>query len=271
MNIRNIIIHCHLFKNAGSTFDYSLSKSFKSGFLDYREDSKIIENPEYFYNKFFFENKNVKAFSSHHIRFPITTLENINLIPFIILRHPIERAMSVYNFERVQRAKTPGAIHAKQYDFNDYVKWRMSKSTPPVISNFQTRFLISKFSQSNNLTDEDYAAAEHNLINNLHAGIVDKYNLSMVYFEEILKPLFPNLDLSYIKKNVNNKSMLSQEENIDQVLSRMSFDVGKKFIENNVYDLRLYYTAKTLLFKNSNLISNTEHKLNDLKNRCLQR
>ena len=36
--MRHIILHGHIFKNAGTTFDWSLQKNFGKNFLDHRKD-----------------------------------------------------------------------------------------------------------------------------------------------------------------------------------------------------------------------------------------
>ena len=37
--MRNVILHYHLFKNAGSTLDWSLQRQFGAGFVDHRDDA----------------------------------------------------------------------------------------------------------------------------------------------------------------------------------------------------------------------------------------
>ena len=36
---RHVLIHAHLFKNAGTTFDFSLQRSFGEQFVDHRDDA----------------------------------------------------------------------------------------------------------------------------------------------------------------------------------------------------------------------------------------
>ena len=42
---RKVIIHKHLFKNAGTTFDWSLHKNFGNDFCDHRDD--VIKKNSY--------------------------------------------------------------------------------------------------------------------------------------------------------------------------------------------------------------------------------
>ena len=41
--MRHILLHGHIFKNAGTTFDWSLERSFGEAFLDHREDKVMRE------------------------------------------------------------------------------------------------------------------------------------------------------------------------------------------------------------------------------------
>jgi len=58
-----------------------------------------------------------------------------------MLRHPIERIRSVYDFERKQRGRTPGSRAAKSKSFRDYVAWRMTPAVAHTIRNYQTLYL----------------------------------------------------------------------------------------------------------------------------------
>ena len=42
----NILLHGHMFKNAGSTLDWSLRQNFGADFLDHRDDEYLRDNPE---------------------------------------------------------------------------------------------------------------------------------------------------------------------------------------------------------------------------------
>lgn len=43
MGKRDIILHSHIFKNAGTTFDYSLEKNFGKNFIDHRDDIELYK------------------------------------------------------------------------------------------------------------------------------------------------------------------------------------------------------------------------------------
>ena len=41
--MRHVILHGHIFKNAGTSFDWSLERSFGEAFVDHREDKLMRE------------------------------------------------------------------------------------------------------------------------------------------------------------------------------------------------------------------------------------
>ena len=190
---RNVIVHVHIFKNAGSTFDSSLLANFGDDFLDHRKD-ELIRNDKDFLQKYLKENDNIKAFSSHSVYHKPEDFDDVNLHAVYFLRHPIERFRSVYSFEKKQPVEaSTGARMAKVLDFKEYVEWRMKDDVPATIRNLQTIFLAGQGANHKKSIKDLYEFAFKNLINSSLVGVVDRYDESMVVFEEHLKQfLFKN-------------------------------------------------------------------------------
>ena len=190
MEQRTIIIHCHIFKNAGTTFDWSLRKNFGNDFVDHRDDEKMRSGPEYLKN-YLLEHKNIKALSSHWIQFPLPEITNCTLLPAIILRHPIDRVGSVYLFEKKQKSQTIGAQKAKELLFKEFVQWQL-KMPFGNMKNFQLHSLLNrevKFTRE--LNEQNYKMAFERAKTTPLLGIVERYDESMVLFENSLSVLAP--------------------------------------------------------------------------------
>ena len=86
MNKRNVIIHAHIFKNAGTTFDHSLRGNFKDSFIDHREDDLVRNDPDFF-EGYLNQNKHVNAFSSHSVYHKPIGLKNTDLHVIHFFRH----------------------------------------------------------------------------------------------------------------------------------------------------------------------------------------
>ena len=266
---RNVIVHVHIFKNAGSSLDGALERNFKDAFVDHREDHLIRTNEE-FLKEYLQKHENIQAFSSHSVYFKPRSFNNVNLYPIYMLRHPIERIKSVYNFEKKQPATDSlGAKMAKEFNFEEYVAWRMQDDVLPTIRNLQTVFLAGANHHTNHL-DKKFGLAMETLSNSPLVGVVDRYDESMIVFEEYLRKIFPNIDLSYIRKNVTETNRkASVIEKVDAFFNNFDESMQEKIKQKNEYDLKLYTKANQLLDEKISKIEDFAQKLINFKKRCI--
>ncbi|HIQ28625.1 MAG TPA: hypothetical protein EYH42_09025, partial [Sulfurovum sp.] len=265
---KNIIVHVHIFKNAGSSFDDTLLANFKNDFVDHREDH-LIRNDKNFLTNYLKKNDHVQAFSSHSIFHKPKNFADIQLHTAYFLRHPVERIKSAYSFEKKQPAKDSlGAKKAKELNFQEYVAWRMQDDVPATIRNLQTIFLAGDGPHPKHM-EKKFELALKNLNDSPLIGIVDRYDESMVVFEEYLKQFFPKIDLAYIRKNITDTNITaSVEEKVDSILKQFDEPLQKLVKEKNAFDLELYEKANILLDEKIEKINDFEKKLQDFKARC---
>ena len=186
-----MILHAHLFKNAGTTLDWSLARSFGEQFLAHTEDDAIRHNPAAL-AALVQHQATLQALSSHWLPLPLTEGVAAANRLVLLLRHPIIRAQSVYLFERRQTGDHgPSSDAAKRMDFASFVRWRLEPGRGPVINNFQTRYLSGAFGRD---CDEQSLRVARATLQEAHAGIVERYNDSMILFESELGDEFPRLD-----------------------------------------------------------------------------
>ena len=117
--MRNIILHYHLFKNAGSSIDAILKNNFKDKWVT-REFEGMVDNSKEV-TQWIQNHPDSIAFSSHTMNGPIPKIDDVNIISIAMIRNPIDRIISAYNFERQQKATTWGAQLAKNATFEEYV------------------------------------------------------------------------------------------------------------------------------------------------------
>lgn len=267
MQPRVVIVHCHIFKNAGSSFDWSLHRQFQNNFIDHRDDQAMINQSDYLKN-FLLRKQNISALSSHHIRLPLPSIEGCRLMAATFLRHPIDRVASVYRFERKQRADTPGAINAKKLAFRDYILWRMRPDVGGTIRNHQTRYCSGNL--GSRLTEGHFAKAVEHIEKNLLLGIVERYDESMVIFEEILRPHFQAIDLSFIRQNVSLEKKDEIKNRVKRTFGEIGSDAADQLKRNNELDQCLYSSAMALLESRIAEIGDFSKKLENSKERCLR-
>ena len=264
-NARPVIVHCHLFKNAGSTLDWSLHRQFGSGFIDHRDDDSMRRGAAYL-KPYLETHREVSAISSHHIRFPLPVSDKLHLLPLISLRHPIDRARSVYDFERRQEANTPGAIQAKKLSFADYVRWRMQPDVAPTIRNFHCSFCTSNFDSM--IGEPAYLESLAMLIKTPLLVIVERYDESMVLIEQLLGDHFPGIDLSYLRQNETFGREVELMERIDSVFEQLGPELTVEFREKNHWDMRLYENALAIHGERLGALGNLNKLMADFQARC---
>ncbi len=83
--MRVVIAHGHIFKNAGTTFDWSLQRNFGDGFLDHRDDKKMRERGASHLLELVREQPGLQALSSHCLCRPLPEADGIHFEPVYLL------------------------------------------------------------------------------------------------------------------------------------------------------------------------------------------
>jgi hypothetical protein len=270
--MRIVIAHGHMFKNAGSTLDWSLKKNFGETFLDHRDDKNMRLNGAELLRELMQEQPQLQVLSSHHLYQPLPELDGIVFIPIFLLRHPIDRIASVYTFERKQRGITPGAKAARSMNFSSYVAWRMQLDVPRTIRDYQTYYIGGrpKGEAKRAVSFRTLRSAIQNMVRMSCVGVVDRYDESMVVFENSLREHFPAIDLAYVKQNVSRKRWGKKtdiDSKVDDVLQRLD-KLSSTVLANNSYDLSLYRAANQKLDQAIKKIEDFDIRLNDFRQRC---
>jgi hypothetical protein len=269
--MRQIILHGHIFKNAGSTFDWSLARYFGKAFLDHREDKVMRERRGPHLAELIAGDPGLRAVSSHHLCYPLPELEDVNFSSAYLLRHPIERIASVYAFEKRQDSQSRGAIAAKEKSFTGYVAWRLQDDVPRTIRDYQTSNVAGFHGvrPMERVPVDWLRRATHHLAAIDCVGVVDRYDESMVVFEHRLSATFPGIDLSYVRQNVTPRTGQAESlgARVHETLERLG-EFAAPVLARNSYDLALYRQANQKLDAALADIDDVESRLADLTRRC---
>jgi hypothetical protein len=269
--MRFILLHGHIFKNAGTTFDWSLQRSFGKGFLDHRQEDLMRSEGARHLAELVQNQPQLRAISSHHMPSNLPDISGVRFVPVYLLRHPLERIRSAYDFERAQKVDTPGSRAAKNKDFRGYVEWRMHGNVSRTIRNYQTLYLAGWHGRANNgaIAIKYFSDAIDTLRSVPEVGLVERYDESMVMLEESLRDRFPDVDLSYVPQNVSRSSRRELEagELVAQTLQQLG-PLQKQVIDENSYDLALYQVVNSRLDAQTGRIDDFHDKLRDFHRRC---
>jgi len=269
MNQKKIVcLHFHIFKNGGTTLEWILNQNFGSNAIskDTDDPKGILENKIIL--DILKKNEKIKAISSHQLRFPLPEKEGVLFIPIVFFRHPIDRAFSIYSFQRNRTdADRPGIRKAKELDLNGYIKWNLEMKKFMPMKNFQVIFLSDKPVETK-VNDLDYNLALKRMKNCSVLGVVDRFDESLVVAEEVLRPYFPGIDLSYVKQNVSKDRSGNLEEKIEAGKKLVENETMDMLMEENDFDLQLYSKANEELDKRINDIKSFEEKIIEFQKRC---
>ena len=267
--MRRVLAHGHIFKNAGTTLDWSLARSFGDNFLDHRDDRIMREHGTRHIAELVRERPGLTALSSHHLVHQLPQVSGVEMVPIYLLRHPLERIDSVYHFERRQQADTAGALAARRKSFRDYVAWRMAPGTPRTIRNYQTIYLagVHNYSEDFEPGPGIFGTAMKTVRNSPLIGIVERYDESMVVIEHYLREALPALDLSYIRQNVTRRGWLRRDSSAASVLRRLG-NLANTVVNNNSLDLALYQLVNRRLDDMIDRIEDFAARLGDFRSRC---
>ena len=242
--MRYIITHGHIFKNAGTTFDYALKTAFGRDFCDHRDDKQMRQGGAEYLKQFILDNPNIKAISSHHLCNPLPESDKFKCIPVYFLRNPIDRVVSVYKFERKQARVTKGAEMAAKLTLEEYVRWRMTQEAPKVIFDYQTAYIGRKrhFKPTERVGLEALNRALQRLTTNeILAGTVEQFDESFNLINKELQRYFPNLNLVYEKRNV--ACQLDIRKKYQSALAELT-NVLPEIISGNTFDLLLHKVVR---------------------------
>lgn len=241
--MRYIITHGHIFKNAGTTFDYALEKAFGNDFVDHRDDKAMRQGGAEYLKQYILDNPNLKAISSHHLCNPLPESDEFKCIPVYFVRNPIDRVLSVYNFERKQKSGSKGAEMASKLSLKDYVRWRMTPEAPKVIFNYQAAYI----GRTRNLKPNELVTFEmlRRAVDRIQddevlCGTVERFNESFDRITSGLKEYFPEVDFAYKRQNSSDKGDASDK--YAKALNELS-PVLTDVIDGNAYDLALYQSV----------------------------
>ena len=262
---RPVLLHCHLFKNAGSTLDWSLARNFGSAFVDHRDDDDMRRGAQYL-GPYLERHPQLRALSSHHVRLPLPESAAYRLLPIVALRHPVDRARSVYEFERRQQADTPGAQKAKELSFSDYLRWRIRDDVAPTVRNFHCAFLSGHF--DTRIEEADYQAAAARLLQTPLMVVVEHYDESMVLLEHALREDFPDIDLAYLAQNVSPGRAQSLEARVQAVYEELGPELERDFLQANHWDMQLYTDALAMFRERIGGVGALQQRLQQFRARC---
>jgi hypothetical protein len=234
---RPLLLHYHLFKNAGSSVDQMLSRNFPTSWAEREFTMPGRKSNVSEVTKFLNAHPELDALSSHTALLPLPEPEGRSVFPILFLRHPILRLRSAYLFERKQIADTEGARLAKRTDFPGYITALLEHETSRQAKNFQ----VFRLSFGTSQYSTELERARHMLDKLPFVGLVEAYDDSICRLEALIKPQFPNFKAIIVRVNVTDaepaKTIGAQVERVRAELGDALFE---RLVDANAEDIALH-------------------------------
>jgi hypothetical protein len=241
-----VLIHYHIFKNAGSSLDRLLAASFGVNWVAFEgaQSGGVPDAGQL--QAFLAARPSVRAVSTHLARPPLPAP---HCLPIVMLRHPIDRARSVFQFLRRDSSLKD---HARAQDgFAAFVDWSLDTPAEGVaIRNYQVFHLSDATFRPNNVsldsTRDDLAQAQALIASWPAFGLTRAFAASCDLFETVYAPLFPELEFYPAHDNASPDHAATEEDAIEAARAELGPVVFARLCAANELDLALYAFARRL-------------------------
>lgn len=241
-----VLVHYHIYKNAGSSIARLLRECFGDCWTTFEgaSASDIIDSARL--KDFLNAHPHIRAVSSHLARPPIPML---SVRPLLMLRHPIDRARSVYYFA-CRDASQPDHEIASNGSFSDYVNFYLEQDDAGVvIRNYQVVHLSEASFRCEHIQLAEASPADLEHAKAVLAewgvfGLVRRFADSCKLFSAYYGGEFPELVLQEIAENVSTSASLNDDEALALAHTELGGAAFDRLIEANSLDLELYRFAQ---------------------------
>ena len=237
---RALLLHYHLFKNAGTSLDAILAKSFGARWMTQEFANARREDQQSALVALLAERPDLIAVSSHTLLLPLPGIDGVQVLPALFLRHPIDRLRSAYDFEHTQGADTTGSRLARETDFAGYIRHRLDSVGDTFCRNFQTHRLAMGRPDPN-LTEIDRALAMLDLLP--FVGLVEAFDASIARLQDLARPSLPDFRGFAIHRNATARDS-TLEQRLQATEAQLGAELYQILLDANRGDMALYNTVR---------------------------
>ena len=285
--MRTVILHHHVYKNAGTSFDHVLTHNFG-------DRHELFDGPYPFFtidqeqlDRIITRRAQAVAFSSHQIILPPPTSLDYRPLSAIFVRHPLLRIASMYRFKRgpettdgtplgllslgdrlralkeallpqelADNLDTTTTAHAaRAHDLAGWIEYCLnSPAEISHVSNAQTRFFASPYRTRPSIRrtpqaiNYDLQTALRTIAGVELLGRTEHFEDDVIRFDSILRSYGLSLELPPdTRHNVTHASPETTAERVEALLSSLPAGLRDRLVNANLQDLALYDRACVLI------------------------
>ncbi len=235
---RLFLIHFHTFKNAGTSLDRLFRNHFGARWIEEefqgQHDGSSSERLQEWVKE---HAEGYDLLSTHTGLPPVPVCEGLRCAGVMMLRYPLDRIRSAYQFEARQEADTFGAKLAKETDFRGYVKHRLDHRGDFALEDFQSRRLFNRVPpEAWHLEgiDEGFLASR-----SMFLGLVEDFDESVRRLKVWVGESHPDFEVSEVRENVS-RTERTLEEKVEEMREELGEGLFQRLCEVNRRDFRLF-------------------------------
>jgi len=258
---RFVVLHYHIFKNAGSTVQYALRHAFGEGFATLHGPDTNSSLPGQQVASFLQAHPEITAISSHHLKYPKPVAPGVIMFDLCVLREPIDRLWSMYKY--FQRAEPVDDLsrNAKGMDARPFFDFLLEQH-PHLLNDVQVNVLANAGAYTRPPDSADLAAALKVAREMAVIGAVELFDESLVTAEYFLRPAFPAIRLEYVSQNVSPGVDL-------QIREEVGYAIYRQLQEMNRLDRELVSWAYSEVRRRFGLVPDAPARLVAFRGRCV--
>ena len=239
---RKVIIHFHNFKSAGTSIDYILQRNFGRRWMAWEEN----DDPNAI-TALIQKRPSLKAISSHTVAIRLPESPGIQFFPIVFLRHPIDRAVSMYRFYNQYR-RHPGkeAEQARKTDLPGFIAWQLDRGRD--YRNYYT-MRLSRWNGLSECGQSEFERARKALSELPFVGLVDQFDASLSRLTDYLGPEFPDFQIYSVQANVTAKTQVPLDQRLGKLQQDMGESMFERLTEANRDDIALYEIIRARYLK----------------------
>jgi len=262
---RWVLVHGHIFKNAGSTVLSILRRSFGPRFATLHGPShdSTIRGSEL--AAFLSANPEIAAISSHHTTYPLPVIPGTILFDLCFFRNPLLRLWSMYRYFCSTQASGDLASCARSRSASEFFDFLVAEH-PHVVNDEQVNYMANGGAYTRPPTAQDLRVAMERVRQISVLGVVEMFDESAVTAEYFLRPTFPALRFEYIAQNVSaSPGGGSPEEGFRREIGAARYAQLERM---NRLDAQLLAFTREELLRRFEMVPDRGQRLASLRERC---
>jgi hypothetical protein len=267
--MRYVIVHYHIFKNAGTTIESILDREFGPGFATLHGPSTDSTLTGSELERFLVANPQVEAVSSHHLRYPKPVIPGVVLFDCCFLRHPLVRLHSYYTYLNRTGAIDSHSPRARGENVREFLE-HLLDAAPHLVSNVQVNLLANAGAFTRLVGERDLRRATGVLREMAIPGLLGMFDESLTAAEYFLRPAFPTIRLEYVAKNVTGSVPIRLDERREDLVELWGQGLYEQLDRLNQMDLELFRRAREEVTRRMNMVPRAAERLADFRSRCAE-